>query len=168
MKYTKKELVQRLIKFKNENDGQYPTVKELDGGKVGISRWTYYKNFGNLTKTIEIANQYEKGEIQFEEPQIPLESKQGFDCPFCGNWATGAKEFYSSLNRLLSLRFAERVGDPENHPEYNSAVLDCVHDVFGRNNVMMLNALAKQGKCDIFQERWTKEASQRYYQRSKK
>jgi hypothetical protein len=64
--------------------------------------------------------------------------KSGFQCSFCGGWTTGVNEYYSSLTKILLMRFKKRLENTP--PEHCWIVWGCIEDVFGKNN----NAVQEQ------------------------
>ena len=59
--------------------------------------------------------------------------KSGFQCSFCGGWTKGVNEYYSSLTKILLMRFKKRLENTP--PEHCWIVWGCIEDVFGKDNI---------------------------------
>lgn len=156
MSYSKQELIDALIEFKNEY-GRYPTRKDFRAKRITPSKNVFYRNFGSMENAIKQAELYESGKPVLEDEQErkslkPSSKKGGFQCPFCGNWKQNAEEYYSSLTILIINRFIDLLNS-NNGEGYFSAVMDCIYKVFGTKNQTVRRALEKEGYLEEFEQR---------------
>ncbi|MGO1042163.1 homing endonuclease associated repeat-containing protein [Clostridioides difficile] len=63
MRYSKKELIDYLVKY-NEEIG-YPTQRGINKQKGYPSSVTYFNNFGSFRKALEIANLYDNNKLRY-------------------------------------------------------------------------------------------------------
>jgi len=160
MSYSKQELIEALIEFKNKY-GRYPTRQDFKAKRITPSKNVYYSKFRSKEKAIEQAELYEKGELIIEdELQIrsikPISKKGGFQCSFCGNWTSGIEKYYSSLTRILTMRFINLLKSNDEQSYFNG-VMDCIHAVFGGKNQVMREELRSAGYLDTFEKRYEEE-----------
>ena len=160
MSYSKKELVEVIIEFKNEY-GRYPTRQDFKAKKIKPSKNTFHRVFGGMEKTIEQAELYAKGELILEDEQEiksikPVSKKGGFRCAFCGNYTHDADEYYSSMAIILSMRFIKLLNSKKVQGHFDG-VMDCIYGVFGGKNPVMRKALRLAGYLEIFEKRYDDE-----------
>jgi len=76
----------------------------------------------------------------------------------CGTHKKNAPEFYSSLAKVLSLRFVGLLSNSQNSTQndtgYFEAVMDCIHAVFGENNPVIKKALQAEGYLEKYEKRF--------------
>ena len=111
-----------------------------------------------MQNAIKQAELYEKGDLTIkDEREIksvkPISKKGGFQCPFCGNYASGAEGYYSSLATILAKRFTNLLKS-NNGQSYFDGVIDCILAVFGGDNRVMRRALALERLLEKFEQRY--------------
>ena len=84
MAYQKKDLLERLVKFK-ETYGRLPSHSDFKAGIISPSKNVYYRQFGSMEEAINQAKAYERGELDFEDEaeisKVRSEiRKDGFQC----------------------------------------------------------------------------------------
>lgn len=160
MSYTKREMLEKLIEFKNEH-GHYPARKDFDAKNGLPSRNTTYRKFGSIENAVKQAELFERGEQVIEDEQErksikPLSSARGFQCPFCGNYTTNADEYYSGLTTIIINRFIGLLNS-NNEQSYSDGVMDCIYKAFGLKNLTVRNALKEAGYIEKFDQRFNIE-----------
>lgn len=114
-----------------------------------------------MEKAIEQAESYVKGELIIEDEREiksikPVSKKGGFQWAFCGNYTDGVDEYYSSLTKIIAMRFIELLNS-SNEQNYFNGVMDCIHAVFRGKNPVMREALRLAGYLEIFEKRYDVE-----------
>jgi hypothetical protein len=166
MAFSKKELLDRLVAFKQKN-GRYPTHTDFRHGNITPSKNVYYRNFEKMENAIEEAKHYENGDLIFEEKKggetkILKTTKGTFQCPFCGSWKSGIDEYCSSLTTIISMRFVDLLPPTEKECCFNQ-ILDCIYAVFGVNNPIVKQKLQMAGYLRKFDERFCKDVQDAKY-----
>ena len=156
MSYKKHELIESLLRFKQEN-GRFPSRKDFQMGSIGPGKSTFYRAFGSIENAINRAIAIENGELVIDDKNnsAKIRSKTlpgGMQCPFCGGLVDRISEFYSSLVVVLSSRFIGLLKSG-NEKTYADGVLDCINAVFGPANPVIKNALLKAGFASLFENR---------------
>lgn len=153
MSYSKQELIESLIEFKNEY-GRYPTRKDFRAKKITPSKNVYYRAFRSMEKAIKQVELYGRGEFVFEEEQKTrhYSVKRGkFICPFCGS--DKQKPFdYTTCEYIIRSRLIELLRKSENQ-YYSNAIFDCLVSIFGRGHTEVEQALKKAGFYAQYMER---------------
>ena len=157
MSYSKKELIEVLIEFKNDY-GCYPTRQDFKAKKITPSKNTFYRVFGSMENAIKQAELYEKGElIPEDEREIKsikaVSKKGGFQCAFCGNYTNGADGYYSSMAKILAMRFIKLLKSNKGQ-NYFDGVMDCIYGVFGGKNPVIREALRSAGYLETFEQQF--------------
>lgn len=161
MAYTEKQILEKLVQFKNEN-GCYP--KRMDLGKNGLpGKSTVYRKFGNIDRAIKKAEKFERRELDLEDEKVDnrkkIRGKEGIRCFICGNLISNYKQYFSSLRTILLIRFMKllELSKDQNYlndvKEYSDLILDGIHAVFGLNNKEVRDELEKRGFLERFEER---------------
>jgi len=158
--YSKRELIENLISFKDEYS-HYPTRQDFKAKRIVPSKTTYHRVFGGIENAIKQAELVERGDLIIEDEReiksIKSTSKKGsFQCPLCGNWINDADKSYSSLVRILSMRFINLLR-PKDEQSYHNGVMDCIHAVFGGRNLMVRQTLKEVGYLEKFEKRYKEE-----------
>jgi len=155
-KYQKRELLEMLLNFKAQHE-RFPTTQDFKNKLVAVSRKTIQRIFGSMQEANLLAEQYQRGEIKFDETPLPSpKNRTGFYCPFCGSFQQNADEYYSSLTNILSNRFINLLkvnGDID----YRDGVFDSIHAVFGMENLTMRKLLALDGELEAYDEKFRDE-----------
>ena len=156
MSYKKQDLIESLLRFKQEN-GRFPTRQDYHKGNSLPGKSTFYRAFGSIENAIGRAAACEKGELVIEDKNNTTISRSrsvpgGMQCPFCGGLVDRISEFYSSLVVVLSSRFIGLLKSG-NEKTYADGVLDCINAVFGPANPVINNALLKAGFASLFENR---------------
>lgn len=155
MSYSKQEMLEKLIEFKDEH-GCFPKRKDLVNGMP--SKTTLYRVFGGLDKATQQAGLYEKGDLIFEDVEDNIRLKKsmkkqrGFPCAFCGNYTTNPIEYYSSMISNITSG-SIKVLNFSSSPKHTNGALDIVLAVFGCNNSYVRGELDQAGYIDQFDER---------------
>ena len=157
MSYSKKELIEALIEFKNEY-GRYPTRQDFKAKKVTPSKNTFYRGLGSMENAIKQAELYVDGELIIEDEREiksikAVSKKGGFQCAFCGNYTNGADEYYSSMAKILAMRFIKLLKSSKGQ-NYFDGVMDCIYEVFGGENPVMRKALRSAGYLETFEQQF--------------
>ena len=84
--------------------------------------------------------------------KVSAGSRIGFQCPFCGNFVTGATEYYSTLTRIITSRLIN-LAQSSDIKIYCDAVLDSLYQIFGPENRSLRIALDKAGLLQRFEKR---------------
>jgi len=145
-----------------------------------------YKSVGELKDKLEEKKQKEEieeykkkykkehrkglGEETKEEEFLPKKLRRrttakdptGFQCPFCGNYATDAREYYSSLTQIISMRLTGLL-QSNNGQDYSDGVMDCIYKVFGTKNMAVRRVLAAAGYLEKFEQRYEIEPQEEEY-----
>jgi hypothetical protein len=159
MSYTDRELIEALLKFKQES-GQFPSLRDFGARQNLPSKNTYYRAFGSLENAVDRAIAFDRGEPD-NAGQIKHRNRQtrtisrGMECPFCGGFVDKISAYYSSLVSILSSRFVGLLKSA-NDNGYINGILDCIHAVFGPENPVIKNALLKAGFLGLFEDRHKK------------
>lgn len=158
--YSKKELIERLIEFKSKY-GRYPTRKDFNAKKITPSKTTFYRFFRSVEDANKKAELYGRGELTLEDEQeikpIKSVSKKGsFPCPFCGNLTSGSDKHYSTMTKTIAMRFINLLKSKDEQSDFNT-VMDCIHEVFGRGNPVMREALRLAEYLEKFEKRYEEE-----------
>ena len=146
-KYTKKELIEALIEFRDKN-GEFPTRQNFKDRTFPISTKPYYNNFGGLEKAIEFTKRYQSGEAELEEYKIHVE-REGFNCPFCNSFTTGADKFFSTLNYTLASRYTANLKEAGSQEETNG-IFKCIFSTFHVRNKRMNEFLSNEGYLEAY------------------
>lgn len=145
-RYSGKELLERLLEFKIENN-RYPSLADFDEGKLGFSRSVIYRRYGSLKEAFKNADLYESGGLKIDEE---TEKKTGeFRCPFCGSWTMSPEAYYQSLSVVLSGRFIALLEENKDSFAFE-AIMNCIKAVFGTRNKRMRSELEKAGYLEKF------------------
>jgi len=158
MAYKKKELIERLVKFKDEY-GRLPSHSDFKAGQFSPSKNVYYRHFGSIEEAAKQAEAYERGELEFEdEAEISKVrsgmKKDGFRCRFCGGRVSNSVAYYSQLTDIIIHRFIDLL-DLNNKESHYQGVLDSIYAVFYSENPYVLRELAKSGHLENFVKRHT-------------
>lgn len=148
--YSRKSLTDKVLTFREKNK-RWPSVADVDQSRLGVSRAPIYREFGNLKGAIDFAKKYLKGEVELTQSEKEGSKIGEFQCPICGGWASGVEEFYSSLARILSMRFGNRLRCT-NDPVQIEVIFNCIYDVFGKHNSIMNGELARLGYLEAYQK----------------
>jgi len=159
MSYKKHELLESLLRFKQEN-GRFPSVKDFQLGSISPGRSTFYRTFGSIEKAVGCAVAFDNGTLEIEEENKrakthskPVQGRMA--CPFCGGLVDYISEYYSSLVSIISSRFINLLKLAKGKT-YVDGILDCIHAVFGPENPVIKNALLKAGSLNMFEDRHKK------------
>ncbi len=158
MPYSKQELIEALIEFKNEY-GRYPTRKDFKAKKITPSKNTFYRVFGSMENAIKQVELYEKGElIPEDEREIKsikaVSKKGGFQCAFCGNYTNDADKYYSSMAITLSMRFIKLLKSRKGQGPFDGVMDSIYYAVFGGKNPVMRGALRSAGYLETFEQQF--------------
>jgi len=82
-----------------------------------------------------------------------VSKKGGFQCAFCGNYKHDADEYYSSMARILSMRFIKLLKSSKGQ-NYFDGVMDCIYEVFGGKNPVIREALRSAGYLETFEKQF--------------
>jgi|GEM_PF-6252758 len=156
MKNTKEDLLKILIEFRS-NYKRFPTRKDFEDKKVEISRSPFKRKFGSVKTAIEEAEKIitEQTSIKQQGKRKYTKAHKGFQCAFCGNWIQNPEEYYSSLTKILAMRFVELLKS-NNGRSYSEGVMDSVYAVFRTKNLVMKEALKSAGYLENFEQRYEK------------
>jgi len=155
-KYQKEQLLKKILCFHKDN-GRFPTTRDIKSGALGISRKPFLTAFGSMQEAFTRAEQYAKGEIEFDEHALPTGKQWGFQCSFCGAWCANAPDYYSSLVNILTNRFINLLNRNAGSIEYKDIGFDFIHAVFGANNTKMRGLLGLHGYLEAFDEKFLDE-----------
>lgn len=146
MSYSKQDLLDRLIAFKNEHN-RYPTRQDFRSKKITPSKNVFYRIFGSMENTFKQAELFESGELVLEEKQKTrhtISKKIGFSCPFCGSDIQ--KPFdYATCKTYIILRFVEHIKKNHANKDYLNGIFDCMASVFGRDHRDVERAIGEAG-----------------------
>ena len=166
MSYSKQELIENLIGFKEEY-GRVPTRQDFNAGRIKPSKTTYYRTFGSIEDAVKQAELYRRGELVAEDKReirsVKAVSKKGeFQCAFCGNYTSDVERYHSNLAKIIAMRFINFLKSNKGQ-DYYDAVMDCIHAVFGGNNPIMKEELVSAGYLDAFEQRHGKGRQDQEY-----
>jgi len=124
------------------------TIKEVTLEEVG-------EYFGDLRTAKSLAERLRKQKIiecreggYKEHPgRTGAKTPLGFQCPFCGSYIRGIEEYYSALNKTLAMRFIDLLKSQNGQKglSYFDGVIDSLGAVYGCNNEIVKDVLAKEG-----------------------
>jgi hypothetical protein len=140
MAYDRKELLERMLKFRNDQ-GRYPRHSDFKTGLFSPSKNVYYRHFESMEDAVNQTEAYERSELDLEDEADTSKVRsgmknEGFQCLFCGSKVSNPEAFYSQLTNILINRFINLLNS-ENGESHYQGVLDCIYAVFGDDNPLI-------------------------------
>jgi hypothetical protein len=139
---------------------QYKSVSEFEEKLAEEKQKREIKEYKRKYKKHSKSEEQQAGEedVPKKRQRRPAAIKHsGFQCSFCGNWTSNINEYYSSLTKILSMRFLALLNSGNGRGHFEG-VLDCIHAVFGPSNPVIREELRKSGYIDKFDQRFGIEA----------
>ena len=144
--YSKEGLVKRLNEFRTRYN-RYPTRKDFSEKKIEPSKNAYYRIFGDKQRAVDAAEeQWIKDRFPPKNRRKSLVAKQpsGFECPFCGNLTRGSSKFHAYVTNIIISRFIA-LTESDSGNSYPDGIFACVYSIFGPENILIQDALRKEG-----------------------
>lgn len=144
-----------FIEYK-KNNNRLPTLQDFINETIKeVTLEEVREYFGNLRTARSLAERLRKQKIierrergYKERPgSYGAKTPIGFQCPLCGNYTRNAREYYSSLNKTLAMRFINLLKSQNGQKELShfDGVIDALGAINGCNHEIVEDVLAKEG-----------------------
>ncbi|MQY60391.1 hypothetical protein GH153_00925 [bacterium] len=97
-----------------------------------------------------------KNHYKREKHLSVVSKKSGFQCWLCGNYTNDADKYYSSMAKILSMRFIKLLKSNKGQGHFDG-VMDSIYSVFGGRNPVMRKDLRSAGYLETFEKRYDDE-----------
>lgn len=144
--YSKEGLIKRLNEFRTRYN-RYPTRKDFSEKKIEPSKNAYYRTFGNMQKAAGAADEQwikERFKPKKKRKRQTARQSSGFECPFCGNLTRGSSKFHANVTNIIISRFIA-LTESDSGNSYPDGIFACVYSIFGPENILIQDALRKEG-----------------------